>query len=307
MLNSIKGYGFTTLLIAMAIIISPAKAEPVPKNATKNYYGAGWRCNKGFKQEGAQCIAIKIPENGKLSFLGNDWECNRGFAKSGTQCVTVIIPNNGKLNYFGNDWDCQKGFYKAGNACLAVIIPVNGKLNFFGNGWDCQEGFKKVNEQCIQMTTAEVQQQRIRMQQIREEIQKRKLAGVSGDHCETEYKTNAQVCVSVDNAEIDCRKSYAGEHYRDCDVSLNYTVKTDYAGGATLDSDIDCQVEIEYLDRNSYSKGYDSSSQSDSQSLYAHDSNSETIQFNFSFSSYKEVYRVKILSSSCEVESVDMY
>ena len=138
-------------------------------------------------------------------------------------------------------------------------------------------------------------------------MQRRKAQGVSGDDCETEYKTNAEVCVKITGGDLDCNESYSGNYYRDCDVTLSYDIQTDYQGGAYLDVEVECRVEIEYKGRQIYSTQSDSSNQDESHSLYAHGSDSETMSFNFSFNSYKEITSVKISSAKCEIESVNMY
>jgi hypothetical protein len=138
-------------------------------------------------------------------------------------------------------------------------------------------------------------------------MQRRKALGVSGDDCEAEYKTNAEVCVEITSGDISCNKSYSGEFYRDCDVTLGYEVSTDYSGGAYLDVEVECTVGIEYKGRQTYSTRSDSSSQDESHSLYAHESDSESLNFNFSFSSFQEITSAKISSATCEIDSVDLY
>ncbi|MFC1884766.1 hypothetical protein ACFL2O_08340, partial [Thermodesulfobacteriota bacterium] len=141
---------------------------------------------------------------------------------------------------------------------------------------------------------------------IRDQIKKRKLQGVSGDDCETEYKTGAEVCVEITRADLDCNESFDGKYYRDCDVMVDYDVETDYKGGSSLDVEVECTVEIEYEGREIYRRS-DSSYESESHSLYAHDSESGTMSFNFSFSSFYEVIKVKITSAECKIESVELY
>jgi hypothetical protein len=187
------------------------------------------------------------------------------------------------------------------------MIPENAKLNYLGNGWECNGGFKKSGQSCVAMTAQEIQKQRELEKAVRAEVQRRRALGVSGDDCDTEYKTNATVCVEITDASIECNESYAGNYYQDCDLEIEYEVKTDYSGGAYLDVDVECEVEIEYKGRSSYVTQSDSDSQDESHSLYAHGSESETLQFNFGFTSYQEVTNVKIGSASCEIGSVDLY
>lgn len=131
--------------------------------------------------------------------------------------------------------------------------------------------------------------------------------GVSGNDCETEYKTNASVCVSITDGDIDCDKSYSGDRYDSCAVSLSYEVKTDYRGGASLDADIECTVEIEYNGQGMYVSQSDSDSQDNSINLYAYGSDSDTMEFDFDFSSYDKVTQAKVSSANCEIENVDLF
>ena len=128
--------------------------------------------------------------------------------------------------------------------------------------------------------------------------------GVSGDDCEYEYDSNAQVCVTATDADIDCRESYDGSYYRSCEIEVEYDLSTDYEGDDYLDVDVECEVEIEYKKRDSYSWSTDSDSESDSHSLYSYGSESGDMDFDFSFSSYQEVINVKIESIECEINSV---
>ncbi len=295
------------LFLSLLLVTASSAAQSLPDNAHKNPYGNGWSCNKGFYKSGGKCIAVKIPENGKLNYLGNGWDCQRGFYKFGGQCIAVIIPKNGKLNYLGNGWDCQRGFYKSGDQCLKVKIPKNGKLNYLGNGWECESGFKKSGNICVAMTPQEIRKQKEVEQAVRIEMERRRLQGVSGDDCETEYKTGAEVCVVITGVDLDCNESYTGDYYRDCDVTLSYEVQTDYKGGSYIEVEVKCAVEIEYKGRQTYMTQSDSSYEDESHSLYAHGSESGTMSFNFSFSSFKEITNVKISSAECEIESVDLY
>ena len=199
------------------------------------------------------------------------------------------------------------GYYKTGQKCVKVVIPENAGIDVYGSGWVCNKGYKKLNNKCIPMTKAELQKQKELEQAVIERMRQRRLQGVGGDDCETEYKTNAEVCVEITGRDLDCNKSYSGDYYRDCDVELNYEVKTDYSGGSYLDVEVECNVEIEYKGRETYSTQSDSDSRDESYNLYAHGSDSETMSFNFSFSSYKEITSVKISSAKCEIESVNLW
>lgn len=133
------------------------------------------------------------------------------------------------------------------------------------------------------------------------------ISGPAGDACKTEYKTNAEVCVEVSDTSLDCRKDYSGEYYRSCKVTVEYDVTTDYSGGSYLDADIECQVDIRYSGPGTYSWRSDSSTQDENHSLYAHGSDSESLTFDFSFSSFNEITQIKIDSVTCEVDSVTMW
>ena len=304
---TIKLAGCFGLLLSLLLPIALAQALDLPKNAHKNIYGSGWVCKKGFYRSGNKCEPVKIPKHGKLNYLGNGWECQRGFKRSGNKCEPVKIPKHGKLNYLGNGWECQRGYKRSGNKCLLLKIPKHGKLTYLGNDWECQKSFKRIVNECVPMTQKELAQQRKIQQEIAKKIQQRRLKRVSGDHCETEYRTNAEVCVKVMDASLDCNKSMLGEYYNDCDVSLDYIIETDYRGGSYLDVNVSCNVDIEYKGRKTYISQTDSSSEEESHSIYAYGSDSNTLDFNYGFSSFDEVLNVKVTSYSCEIQSVDLW
>jgi len=216
------------------------------------------------------------------------------------------IPENAYPNAFGTGWECDRGYYRSGQEFKKVIVPQNAHINIMGNGWECDRGYKKLSNACVRMTKEELQKQKELEQAISKEMQRRKLQGITGDDCETEYKTNAEVCVEITGIDLDCNESYAGDYYSDCDVALSYDVETDYQGGSYLDVEVECRVEIEYKGSQTYLTQSDSSYQDESHTLYAHGSDSDTMYFNFSFSSYQEITSVKIISTECEIASVDL-
>jgi len=245
-----------------------------------------------------------IPKNAHPNIFNSGWQCDRGYKRSGQECVKVVVPENAHIGIYGSGWQCDRGYKRSGQECVKVVVPENAHIDIYGSGWQCDRGYKKVESTCVPMTKEELKKQKELEQAILREIQRRKTQGVSGDDCETEYKTNTDVCVEISGGDLDCNKSYAGDYYRDCDVALEYDVETNYQGGSYLDVEIECTVEIEYKGRQIYSSRSDSSSEDESHTLYAHGSESEAMNFNFSFSSYKEVTSVKISSAECEIESV---
>ncbi len=125
--------------------------------------------------------------------------------------------------------------------------------------------------------------------------------------CKSEYKTNAQVCISVSNKSLDCNPNFDGDGYRSCEVTVDYDVSTDYTGGSYLDADIECEANIEHTGPEMYSWRSDSSTQDNNYSLYAYASQSDSFTFDFSFSSFEKVTRAKIDSVNCTVNSVNMW
>lgn len=278
----------------------------IPENAHLNIFGNGWECNRGYYRSGNSCEKVVLPANAHINLYGNGWECDRGYYRSGQQCKKVIVPEHAHINIYGNGWECDRGYYRSGQECKEVVVPEHAHINLIGNGWECDRGYKKVYNACIPMTKKELQKQKELEQAILMEIQRRKLQGVTGDDCETEYKTNAEVCVEITGVDIDCNEGFAGKYYNDCDVTVSYDIETDYRGGSYLDVEVECRVEIEYKGRGTYITQSDSSYRDESYTLYAYGSESDSMSFNFSFSSFSEIISVKISSASCEIESVEL-
>ncbi len=186
-------------------------------------------------------------------------------------------------------------------------IPPNAHLNYFGSGWECDKGYKRSGNECRPMTTAELNQQKELERAILKQRQERLSQGISGDDCEWEYESEAEVCVTVTNVSLDCDKSYDGSYYSSCEVVVDYEVLTDYEGDGYLEVEVECTVDIQYKRRDYYSWSSDSDNDDENHSLYSNNSDSGDMSFDFSFSSYEEVTSVKIDSVECEIDDVYQY
>ena len=279
----------------------------VPENASVDVMGSGWACNRGYFRSGQKCEKVIVPENASVDVMGSGWACNRGYFRSGQKCEKVAVPENASVDVMGSGWACNRGYFRSGHKCEKVAVPENASIDFFGSGWVCNSGYKRKDNSCAQMTPQEVKKQRELEAAIAAEVKRRRGQGVNGDDCEVEYKTNAEVCVEIVDRGLDCNENYEGNYYRDCDATIRYEVNTSYSGGAYIDVDIECSVEIEYKGRNSYSMQSDYASDGESHSLYAHGSDDNSIILNFSFSSYREVTSVRISYAKCEVGDVNLY
>jgi hypothetical protein len=69
----------------------------------------------GSASEG--CVAVAVPANGYLDSGGAGWLCERGFREKGSACVALSVPANGYIDYSGNEWRCIDGFRKREEAC----------------------------------------------------------------------------------------------------------------------------------------------------------------------------------------------
>jgi hypothetical protein len=294
------------VLISLSIIIF-GNAYAIPENAKSNPYGGGWLCNSGFKRVGDGCSKVEIPLNAKLNVYGNGWDCASGFRRVGDGCSKVEIPPNAKLNVYGNGWDCASGFRRVGDGCSKVEIPLNAKLNVYGNGWDCNKGFKIVKGSCIVMSAEEVKQMEAKEKAIIAAMAARRASLASGNSCETESRSGAEICLSVSSVDFDCSKSSFGNFYDSCEATISYDLETNYKGRGYIDVEVECRVEIEYNGRGFYSSRSDSQNKDESSSLYANGSDSETLRFDFSFSSFEQVNRAKIISHRCEIDDVNLY
>jgi len=250
---------------------------------------------------------IAVPDNAKPNPYGAGWICNAGYRRVGDGCSKVEIPPNAKLNVYGNGWECSSGFKRVGEGCSKVEIPANAKLNVYGNGWECSRGFKIVSAGCVAMTAEEIKVMEAREQAIMATIAAKRASLASGNSCETESRSGAEVCLSISNLNFDCSKSAFGNYYNSCEASISYDLETNYKGRGYLDVEVDCRIEIEYNGKGFYSTRSDSQTKDESSSLYANGFDSETIRFDFSFSSFEEVHRAKIVSHRCEIDAVNLY
>ena len=118
--------------------------NPVPPNA--HQVGIGWTCNQNYYKRNNKCSYV--PSNSTSSRNSNYFKCNKGFKKSGHECIPKIdIPKNAKA--FGSSWTCVKNFYRndAKTACLKA--PLHATSSSLSNSFKCNTGYKKSANKCI--------------------------------------------------------------------------------------------------------------------------------------------------------------
>ena len=296
------------IIITISLLLaSNAFSQNIPKNARHNEFtDEGWSCNSGYKQHANQCKKVNVPQNARINdYTPEGWSCNSGYKQYGNHCKKVSVPQNARINdYTPEGWSCNSGYKQHANQCKKVNVPQNARINdYTAEGWSCNSGYKAVGNTCIIMTEAELAKEVELKRKIAAYEKRQKALG----HCETEYKTGAEVCVSILDGDLDCDESYSGNYYDSCEVELSYKVETDYSGSAYIDATVNCEVEIEYIGKNTYSTDNESESERYSHTLYAHDSSRRTFDFDFDFGLYDEVNSVKISEAECKVTDVSMY
>lgn len=141
------GLVLVTLLAFGAPTSVQAQVAPMPANAQPKSYGEGWECQRGYRQDGAECSAIIIPQNAYATnrTYGSGWECSHGFRQADTAtCVAVQVPDGGYLDPSGESWSCLRGYQKTGDYCREIVLPPNAFLSDrgYGSAWDCDRGYE---------------------------------------------------------------------------------------------------------------------------------------------------------------------
>ena len=121
----------------------------IPPNASMDYAGHSWSCNKGFVQIRNECVALQIPPNAVMDYAGHSWSCNKGFVQIRNECVALQIPPNAVMDYAGHSWSCNKGFVQIRNECVVLKIPPNASMDYPGHSWSCDKGFVQIKNECV--------------------------------------------------------------------------------------------------------------------------------------------------------------
>lgn len=204
-------------------------------------------------------------------------------------------------------WSCDSGFRRTLTGCSKIDIPANAHLNYGGNSWSCDSGYKMSGLGCTAMSRDELEEHERAIQLLLAEREARR-GGVSGDDCEREYDIDARVCVSVENASLDCDESYLDNFFNGCEVSVSYTLETDYEGDETIHLEVECEASISYEKGGAYPiHSSDSASEDEYHDLSELDSTYESMQISFDFSTFDEVRRVALRDIDCEIYSVSSY
>lgn len=289
--------------LVMMIIGAPAHSQSFPSNAKPNYFGTGWECIRGYRKVLNSCEVVVVPENAQLNYLGNGWECIRGYRNIGTGCVRVVVPENAELTFLGNDWQCRRGYRNNGLNCVLVQIPENAQLNFLGNDWECKKGFAKAGVSCRRMTALELQAEAELEDKVAAYMRARAARSSDGE-CDTEPDTNSEVCISLEDAELECDKAYSGEYYRGCVVEIDYRFTTDYSGSGSIAAYFECEAELKHQGTGGGMSRTTEEDESASATLYGSFAPSGSLDIDFSFSSYLEVQKVELVNASCSITSL---
>lgn len=275
-----------------------------PANATVSRFsfGPAWTCIRGYKRAGDVCEKVIIPENAKLNSGGRAWECLAGFRKSGQSCLMTIAPENASVNKynFGPAWTCNRGFKRVSEQCQELAVPQNAKLDLSGKDWVCNVDFRKQVDECIKMSADEIAAKEKRKEELVQAYLRRRALRRARASCDVEGDTNSEVCITINESDLDCDESYSGNYYSSCTVELTYEVYTDYKGSGSIEAYVDCEVEVEYSGKNVYSDSEDEN-ESNSHTLYREDATQNTLDFEFDFYDYQEVNKVEVDEASCRI------
>ena len=249
---------------------------------------------------------VTLPPNAGIDIYGSGWTCNRGFKQVGSECQKVTLPQNAGIDIYGSGWTCNRGFKQVGSECQKVTLPQNAGIDIYGSGWTCNRGFKQVGNECQKLSENEMKAVVERERVVAEELNRRRAQGVSGQHCDTESKSGANVCVTVRDAEIGCSETFSKSYFDSCKVEVSFRVETDYKGSGYIDGKIKCEVDISTSGRS----GYETSMTDDEKksiSLYAFGSENRSVEVDFSFSSFNEIRKVRVTSANCRVRDLSLY
>lgn len=121
----------TSVLLSASLLFSPSAfgqaTPPVPANAEASRYGSGWECNRGFRRQGASCLAVVAPDHAFLTneSYGKGWECHYGFAEKANRCLAVQVPAYAYLDpYYGDRWQCMRGHRRNDTGCEHIRCPT---------------------------------------------------------------------------------------------------------------------------------------------------------------------------------------
>ncbi|NKX44466.1 hypothetical protein [Roseicyclus persicicus] len=127
---------------------------PIPENAQPRGHGGGWVCDLGFRQEGADCLALHMPAHSHPTgrSYGTGWECDRGYVETnGASCDPIPVPENAFLRSSGHEWQCDRGYLRDRDACVPILLPEHAYLTDdpAGTGWTCDRGYAALEGTCL--------------------------------------------------------------------------------------------------------------------------------------------------------------
>ena len=223
-----------------------------------------------------------------------------------TYAYAYEIPENATKNRYGGGWTCNKGFSKSGNGCTEIQLPKNAVLDFSGNNWTCEQGFIKERKSCREMSTAEKTAADARRERLLAAIKAREAQIASGRHCETEYRSGAEVCLVITERNLECQKALLEDYYQSCEVEIGYRIDTTYRGRSSIETSFECSANLS-SSGDRILGSYDTVSNRGQQTLYADDSRGGTLNLTFTFGLFANTTRVKLDSTKCRINDLSLY
>lgn len=204
------------------------------------------------------------------------------------------------------EWECNSGYRQVGKMCQRVEkIPPNAREDIFGDGWTCNRGYKRVGSGCLPMTEKERRRQneqdKARVDQLK---QSQGRSMVSGNSCDTDSTSGANVCVTVQGTNFDCSESFGNGDHDTCHVEITVSVETDYRDEKYIDGTVQCEATVATTDARGH-ESMISNDENTSVSLYGNESTYRSIDIAFSFLRSEEIRKVQISDLSCRIKGPD--
>ncbi|PJK29894.1 hypothetical protein CVT23_08960 [Minwuia thermotolerans] len=120
--------------------------------------------------------------------------------------------------------------------------------------------------------------------------------GGSGDTFTT--RRGAEFILSVGDSDLNCREY--GQGFEDCEVSLDYSYRSDYNGNDDPSIRIECEVTLSLTDVEGFTQN-----ESRSETATEHGiENSGSIDIDFQLSPYSPIVNARISDVDCEIDDV---
>lgn len=123
----------------------------------------------------------------------------------------------------------------------------------------------------------------------------------SGDSCVWDYKYLSRTCLSLTDANLDCKEAADGESYNSCQIVIDYDLISNSLGKTAIEAEVSCNADIQVRSRSANNAAQKSTSETGQHIIAPGITTMAAMNLAISFKADPAISTVTVTSVNCRV------